>query len=155
MPYFLLTLAGLFMWSCTNRPVGLPEEKKAILALLQQERKAHFQRDTELFVREFSDSMLSVNRGVVKYTPPDTMRRSVGKYFSAVHFIKWDDRAEPVIRFSDDGSLAYAIVQKEVIVSYPDTTGKLFYDTTQYAWVSVYRKTGGTWKVEANVSTNK
>lgn len=155
MQYFLLAVAGFFMLSCTHRPNDLSKEKKAIQDLLQQERKAHFDRDTDLFVREFSDSMLSVNRGIVKYTPPDTMRRSVGKYFAAVKFIKWDDLAEPVIRFSADGSLAYAIVQKEVIVSYPDTTGRLFFDTTLYAWASVYRKVGGAWKAEANISTNK
>jgi hypothetical protein len=126
-----------------------------IRALLAAERKAHFDRDVELFVQEFSDSMLSVNKGKVKATPPDTMRRSIGRYFNSVKFIKWDDTAPPVIRFSDDGSLAYALVQKEVIVQYPGAAGQSLADTTHFAWASVYRKINGAWKVEANISTSK
>ena len=63
--------------------------------------------------------------------------------------------AEPVIRLSDDGSLAYAIIQKQVILSRSDSLGKPIIDTTDYAWISVYRKQKGEWKVECNVSTNK
>lgn len=79
----------------------------------------------------------------------------ISKYFGSVQFIKWDDTAEPIIRFSDDGSLAYAIVQKDVIVTYPDSTGNAVNDTTHYAWSSIYRKQNGQWKVECNISTNK
>ncbi len=82
-------------------------------------------------------------------------KERIGKYFNSVQFIKWDDTADPIIRFSDDGSLAYAIVQKEVIVTYPDSSGKAFNDTTHYAWSSIYRKQNGEWKVECNISTNK
>jgi hypothetical protein len=99
--------------------------------------------------------MINVNRGVVRTATPEQNKERIGKYFEAVQFIKWDDVAEPVIRFSDDGTLAYAIVQKEVILTYPDSTGKAFYDTANYAWASIYRKQKGGWKVEANISTNK
>jgi hypothetical protein len=104
---------------------------------------------------EFSDSMISVNKGVVKIPTAEENKERIGTYFGSVQFIKWDDVAEPMIHFSDDGSLAYAIVQKEVIVSYPDSFGNTFTDTTNYAWASIYRKRKGEWKVEANISTNK
>lgn len=155
MRYFIIGLLALFITSCSSNKANLAGEEKAITALLEQERKAHFERNADLFAGEFSDSMISVNRGVVKRTPPDTMRKSIQKYFGAVSFIKWDDLAKPIIRFSNDGSMAYAIVQKEVIVSYPDTSGGIFYDTSVYAWTSIYRKEAGAWKVEANTSTNK
>jgi hypothetical protein len=146
----LLTL----MISC-NPKTDLAKEEKQIRDLLQQERKAHFDRNMELFISEFADSMINVNRGVVRTATPEQNKERIGKYFEAVQFIKWDDVAEPVIRFSDDGTLAYAIVQKEVILTYPDSTGKAFYDTANYAWASIYRKQKGGWKVEANISTNK
>ena len=78
-------------------------------------------------------------------------KKRIEPYFSSVEFIKWDDVAEPVIRFSDDGTLAYAIIQKQVIVSYPDSAGKKFIDTTNYAWASIYRKQKGEWKVECGM----
>lgn len=146
---FLVSVIG----GCKTK-AALSEEEKAIRRLLQQERKAHFDRNTDLFVSEFADSMISVNKGKVTTTGKDENRKRIGSYFSRANFIKWDDIAEPVIRFSDDGSLAYAVIQKQVILSYPDSLGKAT-DTVDYAWVSIYRKQKGEWKVEANASTNK
>jgi hypothetical protein len=51
--------------------------------------------------------------------------------------------------------MAYAIVQKQVILSYPDSLGATITDTADYAWISIYRKYNGRWKIETNASTNK
>jgi len=156
MKYFFLfaMLAATVFNSCTQ-PADPEKEEKAILRLLQQERKAHFDRDAELFMSEFADSMLSVNKGKVTVSTPAENKRRISNYFNSVKFIKWDDVADPVIRLSRDGTLAYAVVQKLVIVQYPDSSGKEQADTTDYAWVSIYRKEKGEWKVEANISTNQ
>jgi hypothetical protein len=150
----LLFSATLFALSCHQKP-DLATEEKAIRSILATERKAHFDRNVDLFISEFADSMLSVNKGKVTIATPGENRKRIEPYFNSVTFIKWDDVAEPIIRLSDDGSLAYAVVQKEVILTYPDSLGKAFYDTTHYAWTSIYRKQKGEWKVEANISTTK
>ena len=142
------------MIACDRGP-DLETERKTILAMLQAERKAHFDRNVELFISEFGDSMISVNKGIVSAPTKEEHKRRIGNYFGRVEFIKWDDTAEPLIRFSDDGSLAYAIIQKDVIFTYPDSTGKSIYDTTHYAWSSIYRKYDREWKVECNISTNQ
>jgi hypothetical protein len=144
----------VFLYAC-NSKTDLAKEEKAIRALLQQERKAHFEKNVDLFMSEFADSMVNVNKGIVKIATEEDNKERIGKYFGSVEFIKWDDVTEPVIKFSDDASLAYAIVQKEVILSYPDSLGKKILDTTNYAWVSVYRKQKGEWKIELNASTNR
>ena len=151
-------LAGcllLLLLIACNSKVDIGKERKTILAMLQTERKAHFERNVEMFMSEFADSMISVNKGIVSSPTKEENKKRIGNYFGNVQFIKWDDTAEPIIRFSDDGSLAYAIVQKDVIVTYPDSSGKALNDTTHYAWSSIYRKQNGEWKVECNVSTNK
>ncbi len=102
----------------TGNSFDKQKETEAITALFQQERKAHFDRNMELFLSEFADSMLSVNKGKVSVTTPEENRERIGKYFGRVEFVKWDDVAEPVIRFSDDASLCYAIIQKQVILSW-------------------------------------
>lgn len=151
--YLLLLLLVISCESPGKRNTS--KEEKAIRALLQQERKAHFEKNVDLFVSEFADSMIGVNKGKVSVLSLEQNKQRIRPYFESVQFIKWDDVAEPVIRFSDDGSMAYAVIQKQVIVSYPDSKGKPFIDTTDYAWVSIYRKQKGEWKVEANISTNK
>lgn len=150
--YCLLALSLLF--SC-NTKTDLSKEENEIRELLQQERKAHFARDVDLFVSEFADSMISVNKGKVTIMSPAQNKLRIEPYFKSVEFIKWDDVEKPQIKFSDDGTLAYAVVQKQVILSYPDSLGKPFIDTTDYAWVSIYRKQKSGWKVEANISTNR
>lgn len=150
----LLVLPAFFILSCSSKP-DLETAKKEIKTLLQQERKAHFDRNVDLFVSEFADSLISVNKGKVTTLSPEQNKKRIEPYFSSVQFIKWDDAADPVIRFSDDASLAYAVVQKQVILSYPDSFGNSFIDTTNYAWVSIYRKHKGKWKVEANISTSQ
>ena len=154
MKYLFCSLLLLFLLACSSK-TDLDKERKALLAMLQAERKAHFGRNVDLFISEFADSMISVNRGVVSAPTKTEHKERIGQYFGSVEFIKWDDTAEPIIRFSDDGSLAYAIIQKDVILTYHDSTGKLLYDTTHYAWSSIYRKYQGEWKVECNISTNK
>lgn len=154
MKYLFCFCLLLFLLACSSQ-ADLDKERKTILAMLQTERKAHFDRNVELFISEFADSMISVNRGIVSAPTKTEHKERIGKYFGSVEFIKWDDTAEPIIRFSDDGSLAYAIIQKDVILSYPDSTGKSYYDTTHYAWSSIYRKYNNVWKVECNISTNK
>ena len=152
MKFFLLLLPGFI--ACSSKP-DLEKEKKTILKMLQTERKAHFDRHVDLFMSEFAEGMISVNKGDVTTATKELNKERISKSFGSVQFIKWDDTAEPIIRFSDDGSLAYAIVQKEVIVTYPDSTGMAPNDTTHYAWSSIYRKQNGQWKVECNISTNK
>ena len=149
----IILLTTVLTLACSNE-VNLEKARKEITDLLQQERKAHFDRNMELFISEFADSMISVNKGIVSIPTREQHRQRIGKYFGSVEFIKWDDLVEPIIRFSEDGSLAYAVIQKLVILSYPDTLGKKFIDTTNYAWVSIYRKQNGEWKVECNASTN-
>ena len=145
----------IFVVACSQKKADLVKEEKVIRDLLLRERKAHFDRNADLFIGEFSDSMLSVNKGVVMRATPQERRKRIQGYFNSAEFIKWDDMAEPVIRFSDDATLAYAIIQKEVIVNRRDSAGRSSIDTSHYAWTSIYRKQKGEWKVECNVSTNR
>ena len=50
---------------CSPARINFAEEEQKILWLLQQERKAHFEKNVDLFVAEFADSMVSVNKGKV------------------------------------------------------------------------------------------
>ncbi|HYF30865.1 MAG TPA: hypothetical protein VD993_07085 [Chitinophagaceae bacterium] len=145
----------LFTIACSTNDRNQAKDTEDILALIRQERKAHFEKNASLFMSEFSDSMVSVNRGEVRTATMEERRKRIQGYFDSVEFIKWDDVKEPQIRFSDDGSLAYAIIQKQVIVSRTDSLSKKSVDTTDFAWVSIYRHGKDGWKVECNVSTNK
>jgi ketosteroid isomerase-like protein len=134
--------------ACTGDGRGADEAE--LRAVLQAEREAHLARDAARFVAGFTDSMTSVNRGTVSRLARDDYRARFQSYFDAVEFEAWDDRAPARIVISEDGSLAYAIVEKTVRTRDADTTA-----TTEFAWVSIYRKVGGRWLLECNASTNR
>lgn len=143
-----VVLTGI-LGSCGHSRV---DEERKIRALLKQEQTAHLTKDVNLFTSGFADGMIGVNRGQVTRHSEAQYKERFTQYFNAVEFIKWEDVADPIIRFSDDQSLAYAIIQKQVIVRSKDTNQT---DTTDFAWISVFRKQDGEWKTECNVSTNK
>jgi len=151
--FFAILLFSLL--NCTTSSVNLADERHAIQAILQKERKAHFEKDIDLFLSTFSDSIISVYGGAVEVNTPADNKARFGPYFKSVEFIKWDDTAEPMIDISDDGTMAYAVLQKEIVLTYPDTLGNALTDSANYAWVTVYRKINGEWKAVCNASTSK
>lgn len=83
------------------------------------------------------------------------MKIKMQRYFDAVEFIKWDDITAPIIQFSNDASLAYVTMQKEVIIKDKSGVQPDKKDTTIYAWVSIYQKFGNDWQLVSNIPTNK
>jgi ketosteroid isomerase-like protein len=141
----------LFLVSCVRPPApDLEKAKQEILSLEARQRAYHVGKDARSFVDLFSDDFLSISQGEVTRPGRKESYNRFNAYFNRVTFVKWDDVAAPVIRFSDDGSVAYAAVQKMVVVS---DSGRL--DTTRFAWLTVYRKEAGLWKIDCVVSTNK
>lgn len=129
--------------------------RNEILALHQLQRKYHFEKMAEEFAAQLSDGHVSVNRGEIKSLSKEEHINRFERYFSAVDFEKWDDISPPIIKFSDDYSLAYTIVDKEVVLTYKDDDGILQKERTKFSWVAIYKRYKGEWKIDCVASTNK
>lgn len=133
--------------------LGFETKVITISQLHNAQRSHHFNKDSLAFANQLSDNFISVNRGeITKPKKGETISR-YHNYFSSVEFHKWDDETEPIIRFSDDGSLAYTIVDKIVVLTYEDGDGQPVEDTTHFAWTAIYKKYGATWKIDCVTST--
>ncbi len=153
MKYILFPLL-VFLFSCSS-DFDEERERQAILDLHEAQRDYHFQKKAEEFAGLMSEHFLSVSGGRVSRPTYEENVKRFGGYFNSVEFVKWDDVQPPMIRFSDDGSLAYTVVEKQVIVTYPDEKGGMFTDTTDFAWVTIYKKYKDGWKIDGVASTNK
>ena len=60
-----------------------------------------------------------------------------------------------MIHISPDGQMAYVIVQKRVHLTSPDSTGATVAERVRYAWLSVYEKQDGKWRLSAIASTDR
>ncbi len=142
--------------SCeTNSPIDLQKEMKAILDLEAKNKEYHFAKDTKGLVGTFSDDFLSISKGVIDRPSYGKSLQRFSSYFSNVHFLKWDDKQEPIVRFSDDATVAYVAVDKLVITEWKNETGEIMADTTNFAWLSIYKKENGKWRLDCISSTNK
>ncbi|MBK9728268.1 MAG: hypothetical protein IPO86_09145 [Saprospiraceae bacterium] len=156
--YFLLTALSMFiiLFSNCNLKPDLEAEKKKLLILHKDQQDAHMNKKAKQFVEQFADSMLSVNQGNISVTTKDSALKRFSNYFAIVEFKKWDDVYPPVIEFSEDGSMAYMIVDKQVILTYKNDENKEIEETTHFAWVFIFKKQPNEeWKIVCNVSTNE
>ncbi len=126
-----------------------------ILKLHNLQRDYHFGKDSTAFANQLSNNFISVNKGIISQPEKRETISRYNNYFSSVEFVKWDDVEEPIIRFSEDGTLAYTIVDKIVTVTYKDEAGETVEGETHFAWTAIYKKYGNEWKIDCVTSTNK
>ena len=159
MSYIVFGTLLIFVISCrninSNDELDPALERDEILRLHNLQRDFHFQKRVEEFASLLSESHISVNRGEIKHPAREENIDRFGNYFDNVDFVKWDDLQPPIIRFSDDYSLAYTTVNKEVIVKYQDEMNNEVRDSTEYSWVAIYKKYSDGWKIDCVASTNK
>lgn len=146
---FLLLVA---CQACNNTP-NLETEKKQILAIHSEQRRAHMEKNVALLLAGNAADYIEVNRGQVKKPLYADNFKRFTSYFESVDLIKWDDVAPPVISFSDDASMATSVVDKLVVTRSRAGDNRL--DTFHYAWLAVFKKVNGKWRLHRMGSTNK
>ncbi len=158
MRFNILTLLFIILLvsSCTaENQFDEKKETNEILKLHNLQRDYHFNRDSIAFANQLSDNFISVNKGkITRPSRQETISR-YHSYFSSVEFIKWDDVTEPIIIFSEDGSIAYTIVDKIVQTTYENESGNKESGETHFAWTAIYKKYKDGWKVDCVTSTQK
>lgn len=155
MKILCLTLGCvLLLSSCQKKEsFDLQKETAAILKLHNLQRDYHFKKDSVAFVDQLSKHFISVNKGEITQPSKKDMLQRYHHYFSSVDFEQWDDLSEPIIRFSEDGTLAYTIVDKLVKVITKNNGGESTTSETHFAWTTIYKKYDGQWKIDCVTST--
>ena len=130
-------------------------DQAELLTLHEEQRTAHLEKRADLLVASQADSLISISRGNVSVTDSAAVRAMFQSYFDQVEFHAWDDAAPPIVRISPDGQMAYVIVQKRVHLSPADSTKSGETERTMYAWLAVYEKRDGNWRMTAIASTDR
>lgn len=148
-------LMSLVIFGCDQKK-GIDKEKNALLKQHRVQREAHMTQDAELFVTVMADTLISVQDGDVNRLSREDNLKRYQAYFSGVNeFLAWDDESPPVIRISEDGTLAWTIVTKRVRYNYYNEDEQLQEIASDYAWITTYEKRNGKWLITANVSTKR
>lgn len=124
-----------------------------LLRLHHQARAAHFNRDARSMVAGFADDFLDVSNGRVTQPAREASVTRLQNYFNNSTFIEWDDISPPVIRVSEDATMGYVIVHKKVRLKAKQANGSEVEETEIFAWIAIYRKINGEWKLVTVAST--
>jgi ketosteroid isomerase-like protein len=130
-------------------------DRMELLRLHERQRAAHLQRRADWLVDEWADSLVSVARGRVSVGRREQGRTSFQQYLDSSTFQAWDDIVPPQIRISRDGQMAYVVVKKRVHLTTRDSAAATEAERTRYAWLSVYEKQNGKWRLAAIASTER
>lgn len=152
---FFITV-GVLVFSLTA--VSAQKATKDITELLrlhEQHKTAHMSNNVDLFVDTFADSVTQIQNGGVFTRTKTESRERFKVYFASFKFDEWADIKPPIIKISNDGKLATKIVEKRVRGTYKYTDGKEEKDHTVFAWVEIWEKIDGKWKVISIASTSK
>jgi hypothetical protein len=138
-------------------PADEAADRTELLRLHEQARTAHLEHRADLLVASQADTMLSVSGGRVSTSTRERTRASFQKYFDQSTFLAWDDVAPPRVHVSADGRMAYVVVEKRVHVAEarPAAGREPAVERVRYAWLSVYEKRGGAWRMVAIASTER
>ncbi len=120
-----------------------------ILEINRLQRRAHFERNAELLVSIFDDDFVEISNGKMARVTKESAVSRFQPYFDNSEFIEWDDIEPPIVRVSDDGSMAYLLVKKRVRLK----TKSGNEETSVFAWTSTFRKKNGKWLMTSIAST--
>ena len=103
----------------------------------------------------FADNVTQLQRGTLSSKTKAENLARFKSYFSSFKFSEWEDIAPPVIKISKDGTMATKTVRKRVRGSYKNEKGEDVSDHTVFAWIEVWEKLDGRWKLTTIASTEK
>ena len=150
---FLTALAPLVLAACVlTRPT--PTDRAALLALHAALIEAHLQNDLSLWQVTEADTVLAINRGRLVWRGTE---RWAGRavYLDGAVFSVYRDIRRPVVRISDDGTLGWLAAEVEAKGTLPDGEGGRRPFHVVWAWVELYQKTDGGWRLVGNASNER
>ena len=99
-----------------------------------------------------ADSYVVARRGELDFPTKSERREARSSYLGSTRFASYRDLREPIVMVSKDGSLGWLIAQVEAtgVQALPDGTEQPLHFIS--AWIELYRKGPGGWRMVGNVS---
>jgi hypothetical protein len=149
-----LTLS-LNIAAAEHKTLAQKQAEAELLALHQQDRRAHLTRDVDLLLQHSGPELIDVRDGNVAVLSRDTLSARFTDYFHRATFSAWEDVVPPIVRASEDGSMGWMIVRVHIAYIELGPSGPPLKHDETMAWMSTYRKSSGKWIHTAVTSTTE
>jgi D-serine deaminase-like pyridoxal phosphate-dependent protein len=151
----LVTLIAFTVNGSLQKRVDLEREKAELLEIHKEDRRAHFSTDVELLLSRSSEDFITVSEGKVYRVKTAESKAMFDEYFKDAAYQEWDDLEPPIVRVSNDASMAWMIVRTKVSRTQKNSMGQVKKESFVYAGIMTYEKRDGKWVRVANVTTLK
>jgi len=153
-PFTLILLFVAWAMCAGAQPsADLEKEKAELLRRHKSDREAHFNTDVDLLLENAPEEFIAVSRGKISRSSKADARKMFTGYFHDTKYYEWDDVEEPIIRISNDASMAWMITRTRVRRVQKNADGTEKEEKFVYAGIMTYEKRDGHWVRVANVST--
>ena len=149
----ILLLVACAASASTQPSADLEKEKAELLRIHKSDREAHFKTDVDKLLADSPEEFIAVGRGKINRSSKDDARKMFTGYFRDAKYYEWDDVEEPIIRISNDASMAWMITRTRVRRVQKKADGAEQEEKFVYAGIMTYEKRDGRWVRVANVST--
>jgi hypothetical protein len=129
--------------------------RQQILGLHEAEIEAHWNKDVDFFGRGLSEKYISVGSGEISAPTAEETVERFSNYLGPTTFSEYRDLREPIVSFSQDGSMAWAVFQVKVAGKRALDDGTQRDVDFTCAWMTVYQRQGDGWMRLADASTFK
>ena len=140
---------------CCRQEPDTDSLRAEILELHRSFIQAHLDKDVDFIVKPTAPGYLFVSNGLVQEMDAGMMKGMLSAYLDSTRFTEYRDMAEPIIGFSEDGTLAWAIVQVRVAGTRALPDGSSHTYDTLWAWITLYQRSDEGWLRIADVSTDR
>ncbi len=127
--------------------------KSEILALHRRGIDTHLNKNVDFFIRDISENYLSVSNGEIHKPTLEEIKTQFTNYLNNTIFTEYKDLCEPIIGFSNDGSIAWYIVQVKGEHSIDDGSEREL--DFICAWITLFKQLDDKWIRLGDVSTFK
>lgn len=134
---------------------NIAQLKAEILALHNAGITAHLENNIPFFTQGIADDYLSVSRGSINKPAHDDIQAMFTHYLGMTTFTEYKDLQDPIIGFSQDGSVAWSIAQVKVTGTQTRDDGTEVDLNFTSAWLMLYERRGEEWVRIADASTFK
>jgi hypothetical protein len=134
-------------------PLDRLTDEQALLRLHRVFMDGHLFGRSSGMQEGLAENVVIVSRGEVHPLSGDETLQTLKGVLARTDYTVYDDLIRPVVRVSDDGSLGWVIVQVAAGGVRLDEQGKPAGPIEFVsAWVELYEKVDGTWRMNGNVS---
>lgn len=144
----------VLLMGCQSRP-DFEKLRSEILDLHRRAIDAHWKKDIGFFTRDISEPYFSVGNGEIRRPTVGEITSQFTAYLQSTTFTEYRNVEEPMVGFSEDGSLAWLLCK--VKVAGRRTMENRSEREMEFicAWITLYERRGDKWIRLGEVSSFK